>query len=222
MKSFLYYTVIALFCFVLPGALLAEDVTTLIEERARDRFGAELPDNAGFHITTPDGAPEQAVMLSAFWMNKDTGRYLANAVLEDSRVIRLEGLAIATLNVPVPLRRMQPGDRISAEDLGLVKLPLARVGAFTVTDNEDLVGMQVKRLLTQGRPIMTQSITKPVIIGRGDRISIRYDDGLLSLSAPGKALDDAYKGEEVRIVNLVSNTSLTGVAVEKGIVEIIR
>jgi len=222
MKSFLYYTVIALFCFVLPGALLAEDVTTLIEERARDRFGAELPDRAGFHITTPDGAPEQAVMLSAFWMNKDTGRYLANAVLEDSSVVRLEGLAIATLNVPVPLRRMLPGDRISAEDLGLVKLPLGRIGAFTVTENEDLVGMQVKRLLTQGRPVMTQSITKPVIVGRGERVSIRYDDGLLSLSAPGKALDDAHKGEEVRIVNLVSNTSLTGVAVEKGIVEILR
>lgn len=56
MKSFLYYVTIALFVFVLPGALLAEDVKTLIEERARDKFGAELPDNAGFHITTPDGA----------------------------------------------------------------------------------------------------------------------------------------------------------------------
>ncbi|MBY6167463.1 flagella basal body P-ring formation protein FlgA [Pseudooceanicola nitratireducens] len=222
MKSFLYYVTIALFVFVLPGALLAEDVKTLIEERARDKFGAELPDNAGFHITTPDGAPSEAVMLSAFWMDRDTGRYLANAVLEDSNVVRLEGLAIATLNVPVPLRRMLPGDRITDEDLGVVKLPLARVGVFTVTEARDLVGMQVKRLLTQGRPVMTQSITKPVIIDRGDRISIRYDDGLLSLSAPGKALDDAHMGQEIRIVNLVSNTSLTGVAVEKGIVEVLR
>ena len=222
MRSLLYYTFIALFVFVLPGALLAEDIRTLIEERARDRFGAELPERAGFHITTPDGAPDQAVMLSAFWMDKSTGRYLANAVLEDSNVVRLEGLAIATLNVPVPLRRMLPGDRIGADDLGVLKLPLARIGGFTVTEEADLVGMQVKRLLNQGRPVMTQSITKPIIIGRGDRISIRYDDGLLALSAPGKALDDAHKGEEIRIVNLVSNTSLTGVAVEKGIVEIIR
>ncbi len=91
-----------------------------------------------------------------------------------------------------------------------------------MTEARDLVGMQVKRLLTQGRPVMTQSITKPVIIDRGDRISIRYDDGLLSLSAPGKALDDAHMGQEIRIVNLVSNTSLTGVAVEKGIVEVLR
>lgn len=222
MRSFLYYLTIALFVFVLPGALLAENVKTLIEERARDRFGAELPERAGFHITTPDGSPIEAVMLSAFWMDRDTGRYLANAVLEDSQVVRLEGLAIATLDVPVPLRRMLPGDRIAAQDLGFVKLPLARIGSFTITENSDLVGMQVKRLLTQGRPVMTQSITKPVIIGRGERISIRYDDGLLALSAPGKALDDAFKGEEIRIVNLVSNTSLTGVAVEKGIVEIIR
>jgi flagella basal body P-ring formation protein FlgA len=69
---------------------------------------------------------------------------------------------------------------------------------------------------------MTQSVSKPIIIDRGDRISIRYDDGLLALSAPGKALGDAHEGQEIRVVNLASNTSLTGVAVEKGIVEIIR
>lgn len=222
MRSFLYYTTIALFVFVLPAAVLAEDIRTLIEERARDRFGPELPEGAGFHITTPDGAPAEAVMLSAFWMDKETGRYLANAVLENSDVIRLEGLAIATMDVPIPLRRMLPGDKIAAEDLGALKLPLARIGTFTVTQPADLVGMQVKRLLTQGRPVMTQSITKPIIIDRGDRISIRYDDGLLAVSAPGKALDAAHKGEEIRIVNLVSNTSLTGVAVDKGIVEVSR
>ncbi|EAQ01989.1 flagellar basal-body P-ring formation protein FlgA [Pseudooceanicola batsensis HTCC2597] len=222
MRSFLYYTAIAMIVFVLPGALLAEDVRTLIEERARDRYGPELPENAGFHITTPDGAPAEALMLSAFWMDKSTGRYLANAVLDDSNVVRLEGLAIATLDVPVPVARMLPGERIGEEDLGAVKLPLARIGAFTVTDPADLVGMQVKRLLTQGRPVMTQSVIKPLIIDRGDRISIRYDDGLLALSAPGKALDAAHKGQEIRIVNLASNTSLTGVAVGRGIVEVTR
>lgn len=219
---FLYYLSVVLIVFVLPAAVLAEDVKMLIEESARDKYGPELPDDAGFHITVPAGTPEQAVMLSAFWMDKDTGQYLANAVAEDSSVIRLAGLAIATLDVPVPLRRMQPGDKISAADLGSVQLPLARIGSFTVTDREDLVGMQVRRMLSQGRPVMTQSVGQPIIIGRGARISIRYDDGLLALTAPGKALDDAHKGQEVRIVNLVSNTSLTGVAVSDGIVEVTR
>lgn len=222
MKSLLYYFTVVLFVFVLPAAVLAEDTKLLIEESARDRLGAELPAEAGFHITLPAGAPGQAVMLSAFWMDKETGQYLANAVSEDGSVTRLSGLAIATLDVPVPLSRMLPGSRITPQDLGSLKLPLARVGSFTVTDREDLVGMEVRRLLAQGRPIMTQSVSKPIIIDRGDRISIRYDDGLLALTAPGKALGDAHKGQEIRVVNLASNTSLTGVAVDKGIVEIIR
>ncbi|WP_375176195.1 flagellar basal body P-ring formation chaperone FlgA [Pseudooceanicola sp.] len=222
MRSLLYYTTVVLFVFVLPAAVLAEDVKALIEESARDRLGAELPEGAGFHITTPSGAPQQAIMLSAFWMDKQTGRYLANAVEEDGAVTRLEGVAIATMDVPVPLKRMRPGDRITAEDLGSVKLPLARIGGYTVTIPEKLVGMEVRRMLTQGRPIMTQSVTKPIIIDRGDRISIRYDDGLLALSAPGKALADAHQGQEIRVVNLASNTSLTGIATGEGIVEIIR
>ncbi|MAL99929.1 MAG: flagella basal body P-ring formation protein FlgA [Alteromonadaceae bacterium] len=222
MKSLLYYVTIVLVVFVLPAAVLAEDVKLLIEESARDKMGSELPDRAGFHITLPAGAPTEAVMLSAFWMDKETGQYLANAVSEDGTVTRLAGLAIATMDVPVPLSRMLPGEKIGKDDLGSVKLPLARVGGYTVTNHDDLVGMEVRRMLTQGRPIMTQSVSLPIIIGRGDRISIRYDDGMLALSAPGKALSEAHKGQEVRVVNLASNTSLTGIAVEKGIVEIVR
>lgn len=221
-KSFLYYTTVVLFVFVLPAAVLAEDTKMLIEESARDTLGGHLPDGAGFHITLPSGAPVEAVMLSAFWMDKETGRYLANAVSEDGSVTRLSGVAIPTLDVPVPVARMLPGEKISDANLTSIKLPLARVGGFTVTKREDLVGMEVRRMLAQGRPVMTQSVSQPRVIDRGDRISIRYDDGLLALSVPGRALTDAHKGQEIRVVNLASNTTLTAVAAEKGIVEIVR
>jgi flagella basal body P-ring formation protein FlgA len=222
MKRFFYYVAIVMVVFVLPATVWGEDIKVLVEERARESFGPQLPEAAGFHITAQDGAPVEAVMLSAFWMDRDTGQYLANAVLADSTVTRISGLAIATMDIPVPLKQMMPGERIRQEDVGSVKLPLRRVGAFTLTDPADVVGMQVKRLLTQGRPIMRQSVMKPLVIGRGDRISIKYDDGLLSLSAPGRALDAGHKGQEIRIVNLVSNTTLSGVAVGKGIVEVSR
>ena len=133
MKSILYYLTVVLFVFVLPDAVLAEDTKLLIEESARDRLGDQLPDGAGFHITLPQGAPVEAVMLSAFWMDKETGQYLANAVSSDGTVTRLSGIAIATMDVPVPLSRMLPGEKITANDLGSIKLPLARVGGFTVT-----------------------------------------------------------------------------------------
>lgn len=219
----LFYTfLIILVVFVVPSAMLAEDVRVLIEERAREKFGPELPADAGFHITLADSAPREAVMISAYWMDKNTGQYLANVVTADSKVQRIGGLAIATLDIPVPLRRILPDEKIADSDIGILTLPLARVGSFVITDPDDLKGMQVRRVLTQGRPVMAQSVIKPLVIDRGDRISIKYDDGLLSLTAPGRALDDAHKGQQIRIVNLVSNTSLTGIAVSEGIVEVIR
>jgi flagella basal body P-ring formation protein FlgA len=200
----------------------AERIETLVEEMARDKFGPELPDNARFAITLQNPNHGEAVMLSAFWMDRATSQFLANAVLAGGEVVRIGGLAVPTVAVPVPLRRVLPGEILAAADLRIVELPLARLGAFALTDAEALVGMQVRRLLAPGRPVMVQSVMQPLIIDRGDRISIRYDDGQLSLSAPGRALDDAHRGEEIRVVNLVSNTMLVGIATAEGVVEVLR
>ena len=55
-----------------------------------------------------------------------------------------------------------------------------------------------------------------------DRVSIRYSDGRLALTAPGRAMEDAHREQELSIVNLVSNNLVTGIARAEGVVEIIR
>ncbi|MGC8000932.1 flagellar basal body P-ring formation chaperone FlgA, partial [Salmonella enterica] len=82
-------------------------------------------------------------------------------------------------SLPVPTRRLMPGDLIGAQDIKTVEMPLSRVGAFTVVDEEKLAGMQVRRMLAQGRPVMTQSVMQPLVVGRGDKVNILYDDGRL-------------------------------------------
>ena len=51
---------------------------------------------------------------------------------------------------------------------------------------------------------------------------IRFDDGSIVLTAPGRALNDAASGDTVRVVNLVSNLSLVGTAQADGTVEVTR
>ncbi len=222
MRRLLYYVTIVLVVFVLPATVWAAPIATLVEERARESYGMQLPDMADFRIAVTAGAPEEAESFSDYWMDKNTGRFLANAVLPDGTVRRIEGRAVAVMDVPVPTRRMLPGEIITPADLSSVTLPLGRIGAFTMTDHADVEGMQVKRLLAQGRPVQKQSIMPPVIVDRGERVSIRYVDGQLALAAPGRALDEGHKGQEIRVVNLASNTSITAVAVSKGIVRVIR
>lgn len=204
----------------LPG--LAATPADLVAERAHDLWAPQLPEGATIRVRLVDGAPEAADVLSAFWMDRDSGRFLANAVTPDGHVRRIEGVAMVTLMVPVPVRRLMPGDIVRPEDVQTVELPAGRVGSFTVTSPDKLIGMEVKRMLAQGRQVMLQSITAPLVVGRGDRVSILYDDGGLVLTAPGRALDDAHEGQELRIVNLVSNKSLRGIAVQDGVVEVIR
>lgn len=205
-----------------PLAALAESPEVLIEEQVRQSWGHELPPEALIRIRFSGNVVAEAELISAFWMDRDTGRFLANAVTDTGVTHRLEGLALAQLALPVPARRMMPGEVVGPEDIVLTEMSLRRVGAYTITDAAALEGMQVRRMLAPGRPVMTQSVMQPLVIDRGDKVNILYDDGRLVLTAPGRALDSAHRGAELRIVNLVSNAPLEAIARGPGLVEVIR
>lgn len=211
-----------LFAPLAPLAALAESPEVLIEEQVRQTLGAELPVEALVRVRFNGATPEAAEAISAFWMDRDSGQFLANAVTETGVTHRLAGRALAVIALPVPARRLMPGEIIGPDDIVTTELSLRRVGAFTVTDAAQLDGMQVRRMLAQGRPVMTQSVMQPLVIDRGDKVNILYDDGQLVLTAPGRALDSAHRGAGLRIVNLVSNAALEGIARGPGLVEVIR
>lgn len=204
-----------------PVAGFAESLSVLVEEKAREMFGVTLPEAGEFAITFAAGAEgDDAVMFSDFWMDVTTGQFVANAVMAQGEVQRIVGLATLTVPVPVPVRRILPETILTEADFQIARLPHGRVGAFVVTDIDGLLGMQVRRVLAQGRPVMTQSVIKPLVIDRGDLVEIRFRDGLLDLSAPGRALASAHEGQEIKIVNLASNNSVIGIATANGIVEV--
>lgn len=213
-------TVLAL--TLLASAAHAEGLDVLVEERAREKLGATLSAEAEFEISYQAEPESEPVMLSDFWMDPATGQFVANAVSDRGEIDRIVGLALVMVPVPVPTHRLMPDDILSESDLETIRLPQGRVGAFAVTDPADLVGMQVRRVLSKGRPVTAQAVMEPLVIARGDDVSIRYSDGALKLSAPGRALARAHRGQPIRIVNLVSNASLTGIAAGDGVVEVQR
>ncbi|NUH64947.1 flagellar basal body P-ring formation protein FlgA [Sulfitobacter sp. S0837] len=201
---------------------LAAPVGVLVEERARSDYADSLPPEGEFEVTVKDAPKGEVVTLAEFWMDPRSGKFLANAVLETGDVQRIGGLALITLPVPVPTRRLLPDDIITEDDLTVMRLPVGRVGAYVETEIDEVIGKQVRRVLTPGRPIQTQSIIHPLVISRGDRVEISFSDGLLDLRSPGRALSDAHEGQEVRIVNLISNKTVTGIATGEGTVEIVQ
>lgn len=197
----------------------AAPVTDLVAERATQDYGPGLPDQGYFKVRLAEGLTREGELIREFWIDKDTGQFIANVVTDTGEVRRVWGLATLTVPVPVPVRRIMPDSIVQPEDIETVELPWTRVNAYAVTEETGLVGMQVRRMLSPGRPVQLQSVMPPIIIARGDRVTIQLVHKGMQLSAAGKAISDAHLGQEVRVVNLSSNKTIVGVARGDGLVE---
>ena len=206
---------------LLPLAASAETLEALVEERARAQLQSGPVDAPSWRITSHPQVGDVA-LLARFWIDPRTGQFLADALLETGETRRVSGVALAVASVPVPVRRLMPDEIVADADLAEVEMPLARLANFAVTDRQALVGRQVRRMLAEGRPVMAQSVMAPRAVTRGQRVTITLSEDGLELSAPGRALGDAAEGEMVRVVNLATNASVSGLAAASGVVEVVR
>ncbi len=214
----------ALLCLGYAGQALAqaEPVATLIAEKATADTGAAMPPGGRFQVSLETPEPRQAEMVSAFSMDPRSGQFAANVVTAAGELRRVYGLAVLTVPVPVPTHQILPGEQIGPDDLRTVPVAYAQLDAYAITDPARLEGMEARQTLAAGRPVQQQSVTAPLAINRGDRVSIQFVSGRLSLSAPGRAISSAQADQEVRVINLASNRTIVGIARPGRIVEVTR
>ncbi|MEE2945370.1 MAG: flagellar basal body P-ring formation chaperone FlgA [Pseudomonadota bacterium] len=219
MRAWVHNLIGAAALSLLPLAAAAVPTSELVTERAEQEFGPAMPMNGSFNIRFAQGTPEEGEFIKEFWIDQGTGQFIANLVTERGDLRRIQGLAILSVPIPVVNRRVMPEEILTEHDIELVDMPWARVHAFAITDFDDLYGMQVRRLLAPGRPVHRQSVIPPIVVARGERVTIELKYGPLALTAKGKAIGDAHLGQEVRVVNLASNKTITAVATADGVVE---
>ena len=114
---------------VVAGPVLAQavPVTDLIEERAVAELGATLPAKAKLDIRMAEGMIKKGNFVQEFWIDPDSGQFIANVVTDSGVPQRVWGLAMVTLTVPVPNRRIVPDEIVRAQDVSLVEMPMQRV-----------------------------------------------------------------------------------------------
>lgn len=205
---------------VQPAWASAIQVVDLIEEKALAELEQTLPSNGHIDIRMAEGTVSEGEFIREFWIDPDSGQFIANVVSEYGETHRVWGIAVMKVNVPVPSRRLLPEEIVQASDIKMVEMPMQRVGTFAITSSDDLIGQQVRRMLVAGRPVPRQSVIPPVIINRGEKVKILLNYGGLQLTATGRAMADAHVGQELRVVNLSSNKTISAIATTSGIVEV--
>lgn len=121
--------------------------------------------------------------------------------------------ALVTIKVPAVVAReslargsvIQPG-QVEAIEYELTRLP---DGALrTLAEAE---GAQVLRSLPAGTPLRRSDVAAPLVVRRGERVTLRLASGTLVLTAAGLALEDGSLGATIRVQNLESRRTVAGI-----------
>ena len=115
-----------------------------------------------------------------------------------------------------PVRAIRGQTVLAAEDL--VAVAASVPGA--VASIEAAVGMEAKVTLYPGRPILFAQIGAPALVERNALVRMNYANGPLRIVTDGRALDRAGVGEPVRVMNLASRQTVTGIVAADGSVEV--
>ncbi len=171
--------------------------------------GAEIQlDNPALRLQVPAEAGD-AIAVDSLSIDPRSGRLTAMiaapAGSAEADRARVTGRLIRMVELPVLARPVAPGETIAAQDIESLKLRAERIGADTITDRRELVGKTPRRALRAHEPLHAADVQAPIVVHKGDLVTIVLETPSLRLTAQGKALEDGALGAAIRIANTKSN-----------------
>ena len=136
--------------------------------------------------------------------------------------MRLLTLTLCMMPMPslaeivVPTRTIRAKEVIVSSDL---EIKTTEVNG-AVRRPEDLIGQEARVALYPGWPIRPADVGPPAIVDRNDLVTLVFDHVALSITAEGRALGRGAAGERIRVMNLASRTTVTGVIRPDGQIEV--
>lgn len=150
----------------------------------------------------------------------ETQRFSAAARDTNGRVLRLQGRVEEGIDLPVLGREMASGEPVTADDIVLVRVARSQLLSATITDPLEIEGRVAKRKLKPGVALRTGDLAKPLVVRKGDAVTIVYEAPGISLSARGKALKDGAAGDTIEIENAMSKKKVEAVVTGAGSVSV--
>ena len=116
----------------------------------------------------------------------------------------------------IAARTLQANSVLVPEDMMLVAADLP--GALTSPDLA--VGQETRVAIYAGRPILATALGPAALVERNQTVLLRYLSLGLSISTEGRALDRGSEGDRIKVMNLASKATVTGVVGPDGAVHV--
>ena len=119
--------------------------------------------------------------------------------------LRLSGRVLEMVELPMPRRRMMPGDVIGNGDLEWVRVRAALAKGEVVQAMRDAVGQALRRAVQPGQPLQLADLGRPMVVQKGTPMVLVLDTPGIQVTAQGVAMEPGGLGERVHVVNPVSH-----------------
>ncbi|MBD8890417.1 flagellar basal body P-ring formation chaperone FlgA [Roseibium litorale] len=168
-------------------------------------------------------AADEPISVDRVLWSRTDGRFtlfLSVATGNGIQQLSLTGQATELMEVAVLSQPLRRGSVLKPQDLTLVRQPRARVPANALTSPEEVAGLAARNNLRAGAPLLKTDFERPILIARGEKVTITYELPGLKLTTRGQALEDGAEGDVIDIQNLQSKRTIPGVVLSRGQVRV--
>jgi len=109
---------------------------------------------------------------------------------------------------------------IQAGDVYKSRKDLSKLAFGYITEPGELIGKQMKRHIQAGRILTPSQLRNPVVIKRGELISLQSVNRGFAISMKGTAMTDGAVGDRIRVKNYSSKRIVEGTIIQAGVVSI--
>ncbi|HKQ45692.1 MAG TPA: flagellar basal body P-ring formation chaperone FlgA [Rhizomicrobium sp.] len=123
-----------------------------------------------------------------------------------------------TVRIVVPAHDIARGEVISESDLTFTTVDGAALMSGIPTKLEEVKGMQARRMLTAGQPFRADDVRRPIVIAKGQTVTMQFSVPGVELTAMGRAMSEGGIGDTVTVQNPVSYRMVSATVTAPGTV----
>ncbi len=171
------------------------------EEMGGQRFDMEVSDSSiGFSV--PEMA-EKTVAVEKLTYDAAAGTFRALVAAAAAPGVKKEisGHYYPISQIPVLRTPLRPGDVISANDIDYVDMLSTSISSSMITEASGLIGKTPRRGIVAMKPLTMADVQQPVIVKKGDLVTMVLKNNALSLTVQGRAMDNGAEGDAIRVMN---------------------
>jgi flagella basal body P-ring formation protein FlgA len=157
-------------------------------------------------ILPHDMAPDITVVDSSYNPSRNT--FSASIKTADNHVRRFTGVSHDLVSVPVLKMSVRRGDTIKRSMIEMVDMRKDYLEDTTALRIDELVGMTPRQIIRAGQPVAMNELNKPVMVKRGDLVTMQLRNGSITVTALAKAMESGTRGDMIRLVNVDSKRTL--------------